>query len=98
MEAISIDLVTVIIAAILYMILGAFWYSPLLFGKIWEKLSTIHSGKVPKKWLRFLIAFLSAFVMAFFLAIVEAFMGSASTMDGIYIAIGVWLGFVATTQ
>jgi hypothetical protein len=97
MEAISIDLVTVIIAAVLYMILGAFWYSPLLFGKPWEKHSAF-PAKVHAKWLRFSIAFMNAVVMAFFLAIVEAFMGSASTMDGIYVAIGVWLGFVATTQ
>lgn len=93
METIDIDFITALVAAIIYMLLGLFWYSPYMFGKLW---------KAPKKkihkWPRFLLAFISAYFMAIFLSIVEAYMGSASTMDGIYIGIGVWLGFIVTTH
>ncbi|HSW72807.1 MAG TPA: DUF1761 domain-containing protein [Chlamydiales bacterium] len=92
METIDIDFLTALVAAIIYMLLGAFWYSPLMFGKLWKTKNIKH------KWTRFLIAFISAYVMAIFLSIVEAYMGSASTMDGIYIGIGIWLGFIVTTH
>ncbi len=92
METIDIDFLTALVAAIIYMLLGAFWYSPLLFGKLWK------TKKIKHKWLRFLIAFIAAFIMAIFLSIVEAYMGSASTMDGIYIGIGIWFGFIVTTH
>ncbi len=98
METIEIDVVTAFVAAFVYMLIGAFWYSKLLFGKTWEKLAALPSTAFSYKWLRYLIAFLSAYIMAVFLSIVEAFMGSASTMDGVYIGIGIWLGFIATTQ
>ncbi len=98
METIAIDIVTAVVAALLFMILGAFWYSPLLFGKVWSRLSGMNAAVQKKKWLRFLGAFVNALVMAFFLSIIEAFMGAASTKDGIYIGVGIWLGFIATTH
>lgn len=98
METIAIDMVTAVVAAILFMILGAFWYSPLLFGKIWSRISGIDCSVQKKKGLRLLAAFVNALVMAFFLSIIEAFMGATSTKDGIYIGIGIWLGFIATTH
>jgi hypothetical protein len=37
MDSISINILAVILAAIVAFVLGALWYSPILFGKIWQK-------------------------------------------------------------
>ena len=35
----AINYLAVLVSAIIGMIIGALWYSPLLFGKLWMKLS-----------------------------------------------------------
>lgn len=40
-EAVSINYLAVVVAAVVSMGLGAFWYSPLGFGKMWMNLSGI---------------------------------------------------------
>ncbi len=93
METIDIDLLTVFVAAVAYKIISFFWYSKTLFGKkpvvFPAKLSTV-TGQ--------LISFLIAFIIACFLAILEALLGVTSTMDGIYLGLGVCFGFVATSK
>ena len=36
-----VDLLTVFVAACIFVIFGGFWYSPLLFGGVWLKLKNI---------------------------------------------------------
>jgi len=93
---IDIDLLTVLIAALAYMVIGGFWYSDLLFGAIWRKL--VKTEKRKPKGVQFLGSFLVAFIIAFFLALIQAFLGVSTTVDGIYVGLVIWLGFVATTQ
>jgi hypothetical protein len=95
MEVIEPDYLTIFIAAILYMICGAIWYNSSLFGKKWIKLN---KAKGKKGTPFFLFGFLNALVTSFFLSILIAYLGATSTLDGIYAALGVWLGFVVTTQ
>lgn len=95
MELIYIDMVTVIIAAVVYLIAGAIWYSPLLFGNaVGKKALSLQKNK----WLCYLGQLIVAIIISFFLALLLAFIGATSTMDGIYVGIGVWFGFVATTK
>jgi len=37
MEMGSVNFVSIIVAALAYMLLGALWYSPVLFGNAWMK-------------------------------------------------------------
>lgn len=95
MEVIELDFITIIVAAIIYMVIGALWYSKSMFGEIWMK---IHSAKKKKPKLLLIAGFVNAIVISFFLSLLIAYLGATSTMDGIYAALGVWLGFVVTTQ
>ena len=38
MESMAINYWAVLVAAVAYMILGAIWYSPILFGSAWMRL------------------------------------------------------------
>lgn len=95
MEVIELDYINVVIAAIVYMICGAIWYTPSLFGRTWMKANHVHAKK---RMTLLIVAFANAFLLSFFLALLIAYLGATSTMDGIYAALGAWLGFVVTTQ
>ncbi len=96
MEEVYVDFLTVIVGAIVYVILGAIWYSPALFGKVWRKLK--HVDKKPKLFPALIGEFIVALIISFFLSLLMGFLGATSTIDGIYVGLGVWLGFVATTH
>jgi len=92
----------VLVAGIVNMALGAFWYSPMGFGKPWMALMgyTPESMKGKKDGMgqKYLINFIGALVMAYVLA---RFVFAANAIDwqgGLHIGLWVWLGFIATTM
>jgi len=69
----KVNIWSVILAGISYLILGALWYSPLLFGKQWIHLNgfTDEDFKSNKPmWMITLMSFLSAFVASFVISMV----------------------------
>lgn len=97
MEEIQINLPTVIVAAVLYMIIGVSWYSKWLFGPTFMKLHKERSEKEYTK-VSLIYGFINALVIAYFLALFEAYMGATTVSDGMFVGFLTWLGFVATTQ
>ncbi len=64
----KVNIWAVILAGVSYLIVGALWYSPLLFGKQWIQLNgfTDEDFKTNKPmWMITLVSFLSACVSAF---------------------------------
>jgi hypothetical protein len=64
----KVNIWAVILAGVSYLIVGALWYSPLLFGKQWIQLNgfTDEDFKTNKPmWMITLVSFLSASVSAF---------------------------------
>ena len=69
----KVNIWAVILAGISYLILGALWYSPLLFGKQWMELNgfTEKDLKTNKPlWMITLVTFMSAFVASFVISMV----------------------------
>ncbi|MEI6275137.1 MAG: DUF1761 domain-containing protein [Prolixibacteraceae bacterium] len=69
----KVNIWSVVLAGISYLILGALWYSPLLFGKEWMRLNgfTDEDLKTNKPmWMITLFTFLSACVAAFVISMV----------------------------
>lgn len=97
MDNVQIDILTVVIAAVLNMIIGFFWYSKWLFGPVWMKYHKMKEGDCGSK-ICILYAFIVSLVIAYFLAFFEAYLGVTTVTDGMFIGFCVWLGFVATTQ
>ena len=44
----AVNYLAVLVAAIVSMVIGGLWYSPLLFGNVWMKLSGITQKDVEK--------------------------------------------------
>jgi fatty acid desaturase len=88
-----------VIAALLNMCVGALWYTPALFGKMWAKELGIKTGKITKQnmTIPLLISFASSLIMAYVLLLIpRAFGGNIGEM--IISVVVVWVGFVAAVR
>ncbi|MBS3127003.1 DUF1761 domain-containing protein [Candidatus Woesearchaeota archaeon] len=97
---ITVNYVAVLVAAIVSMVLGALWYSPVLFGKQWMKLSNIDPKKMPemkkKAKTSYALNFVAVLVMAYVLAHTVQYAQAATVFEGVQAGFWVWLGFIAT--
>ena len=90
----SINWFGVLIATILYFIIGALWYNPAIFGKIWmmemsfgEKITFPHP-------ITFVFTFISQFVMITVLNAIMNGLGLISLSDGILFGSILALGII----
>ncbi len=99
-----VNYLAVLVAAVASYTLGALWYSPFLFGKLWMSLSGFSEDKLNQMKektnlkqsyaLGFISTLLSAMVLAYFMDLTGLFgLGS-----GILLGVLAWLGFTATTE
>ncbi|MBN1915049.1 MAG: DUF1761 domain-containing protein [Parachlamydiales bacterium] len=95
---ISLDYLTIIVAAIVNVILGFLWYSPYVFGRLWLQLIHRHEKEMKITFFSLLGGIIISLFLSFFLALVEAYMGVTSFWDGVVAGFIVWFGFVLPTQ
>ena len=88
------------IAAVLAMIIGAVWYSPLMFAKPWMKLSGVSPKDAERSDMKktYGLMFVSTVVAAYVLAYFVKFLNVDSVIAGFVLGFWIWLGFVATTM
>ena len=87
----------IIIAAVVALLIGGLWYSPLMFAKAWvkahgyspEKLAAMQA-KAPRTYG---LSFLCFLLMAFVLHIFVAHLGAESALMGANWGAHAWLGF-----
>ncbi len=95
----DINYLLVLLSAIVAMIVGAIWYSPLLFGNEWAKFSGFsleESDKTRQKGSEklYIFHFLATLLMSYILAQLVGFMHATSFSDGAKIGFWLWLGIV----
>ena len=83
------------------MAIGAFWYSPLLFGKTWMKLSNMSPKQLEdakKKGMTkaYIISFISLLVMTYVLSHFVDYTEATTALEGATAGFWLWLGFIAT--
>lgn len=89
----------VVVATIAGMVIGALWYSKVLFGTPWMKLVGKSESDLKKGAMQaYLVAAVSAFVMACVLGIIIKNADATNLMAGTMMGFWVWLGFVVTTS
>lgn len=102
MPQVQINFLVILVAAIVNMVLGFLWYSPILFGKKWLTAigKTEDQLKSEKKGMGkvYLLSFLGALVMAYVLVHIVSYTGAATISGGIQAGFWMWLGFVVTTS
>ncbi len=98
---ISLDPSAVLLAALVPLLLGTFWYSPLIFGAHWIRLSGLRLSDIKQPRMAVAGALLgslaAALVMSLVLALLIENLWAVSPFDGMVIGFFVWLGFIATT-
>ena len=98
----EISLTLVVLATIAQFVLGALWYSPLLFGKWWmqimecshlskEELKKMQKDMTPYYGLQFFLTLVSTYS----LALLAPYLPEYSIF---HIAFWLWIGFIVPTQ
>lgn len=86
-------------AALIYFILGALWYSPKVFGRMWMEGSGLKEADVNNCGIGVYIgAFVNSFLVCFGLAVFLFLTNSHSFLDAVVVAFFAWVGFVLTTH
>jgi hypothetical protein len=102
METVSINFIAVLLAAVSNMVIGAVWYSPMLFGKQWSSLMGYKDKDIPKMQeeaktgyaVMFIVSIISAYVMAHFVQ----YLGISTVQEAATFGFWIWLGFVGAVQ
>ncbi len=100
MEPVAINYLAVIVSAVAYLVLGALWYSPALFGTAWMKgigktKEQVAADSSPLNWVFALIAY---FIASYGIARIMVWSGGSSIADGIMTALVVGVCFVLTAM
>ena len=103
---IEVNYLAVVVAAVVSMALGFLWYSPVLFGKLWMKLSgfTAESLKKAQKEMgklyavSFVVSMVTAYVLSHVMALSENFYQYSKLSTGLTTAFWLWLGFMMPVQ
>lgn len=101
MPLVEINYLAVLVSAIVAMGLGAWWYSPAGFGKLWMQLSglseaELERAKQPGMGKKYAAAFLGSLVTAYVLAHFVDYTQATTAAQGMQTGFWSWLGFVAT--
>ena len=94
---VSINIWAVLVSGVLHWIVGALWYSPVLFGKSWAKLMKLDmsSDEEGPSVLLYLGGLIVGIVMAAGLALLLSLTGTTAIPAAIAIALVAWLAFTA---
>lgn len=95
---IHVNYLAVLIAAIVYFILGAVWYSDKVFGTDWMAHHGIPLLERKPNPIVYVGEFILDLITAFVLAVIISATKAVNWKEGLVVAFLVWLGFVFTLQ
>jgi hypothetical protein len=88
-----INIFAIIVIAVIYWILGALWYSKVLFGNLWMKSIGKTEDELEMKASSFIGSAIISFMIPLFLAMLLELIGTINLFNGILLALIVWIGF-----
>src|SRR3989441_9698232 len=91
MPTANVNILAVLVAALLTFVLGAFWYSPILFARQWMQAQGYTPEKIAEMKKRgvtraYVVSALCYFVMAYVVALLASYTNSTTVVQGL------WLG------
>ena len=100
----AVNYLAVLVTALITMVIGFVWYSPMLFGKQWSELMgfSVNSPEDLKNMRQkakpaYAVSFIGALLMSYVLAHFVDYAGSTTFAEGLQTGFWIWIGFVATT-
>lgn len=99
LELVGLNYWAVLVVWLIYMAIGAYWYSPAGFAKQWTKYTGIDILKIPQDKATQILMFvaLSALVQSFILGVTLHSLQVTNILHGVVVAMVLWLGFTAAT-
>ena len=96
----SMNYIAVIVVAVISFLLGALWYSPVLFYKPWLKASgkTEEEMKSGIKPVTYVLTFIAWLIASYVLAVFVDYSGSPTFGYGMLAGFLCWFGFAAATS
>jgi len=87
----------IIVAAVVYFVIGAIWYSPLLFAKAWmESVGRTKEQLMSGSKIVYLYTLIAEFVICFVLAFIIWILGTSNCISAIKVGAFFSIGFTAT--
>ncbi len=88
------------VAAIVSMVIGGLWFSPILFGNLWMRLSGITQKQIDEAkkngmTMPYIGTFIALLVMNYVLAHFIDYVGATTLSAGAQAGFWLWLGFIA---
>ena len=100
MREVQINYLAVFVSALVPIVIGAFWYSPLLFAKVWKKAHGHSEERIARirqaAGRTTLISFVCYAVIALVISILISYAGASTALQGAGLGALVWVGFFAT--
>src|SRR4051812_29019585 len=89
---------SIIVATIVAYVIGALWYSPVLFGKEWMRLRGISEKDITEEskrgvWKLYIVQLIVTLILFCVLGFIITATGSLSASNGLFLAFLAWLGF-----
>jgi hypothetical protein len=91
-----INYLSVLVAALAMMGIGALWYSPPVFGKIWIKTVGKTKTELTSYGTSYMLIFITSLVSAYILALLLSFIKISTISGGLMLGFQIWLGFITT--
>ena len=88
----------VVAAAVINMVVGAVWYSPLLFAKPWMKATGKKMGEVGNPGPGYVLTTVGSLIIAFVMAYLIDQLKIEGFLAGAMIGLVAWVGFVLPTH
>lgn len=93
----SLNWLSIVVATVVYFVLGALWYSPVLFANVWMKLRNVSEEDIGEpNPIIFLYSFILQFIAVLSLALFITALGVNTAGNGALIGFGAGAGFVFT--
>ncbi|MCB1113028.1 MAG: DUF1761 domain-containing protein [Chlamydiales bacterium] len=94
----EVNFIAVVVAAVLNIVIGYFWYSPQVFGKMWADAHQYDVETLKSDVSSIVGAFIVGFVIAWVFGAVLHNYGVFDIWGAMCAGFWFWLGFVATSQ
>ena len=97
----DVNYLAVIAAIAVNMIVGAVWYSPLLFARPWMAANGFTEEQIKAQGSAtrgYIVSVIASIVIAFAIALFAQATGADAAIDGLLLGLAAGVGFVATTS
>ena len=94
-----VNFVAILVCAVIVWMIGALWYSPVMFAKPWVAIVGRQMGEKPKGvYVGMIGSLIGDILLCFVLVHVILWSGAEGWLGGAHIGVLTWMGFVAAVQ